>query len=63
MIPPSGRVPEQGPDWFLVATETFGGGTPNLDFVLEISGYIRSVGVEIKSGGVHDSTTRSEGAP
>ena len=28
--PPSGRVPEQGPDWFLVAAEACGGGTPNL---------------------------------
>ena len=27
---PSGRVPEQGPDWFLVATEACGGGTPDL---------------------------------
>ena len=28
--PPSGRVPEQGPDWFLVATEACGGGTLDL---------------------------------
>ena len=28
--PPSGRVPEQGPDWFLVAIEACGGGTPDL---------------------------------
>ena len=28
--PPSGKVPEQGPDWFLVATEACGGGTPDL---------------------------------
>ena len=27
---PSGRVPEQGPDWFLVATVACGGGTPDL---------------------------------
>ena len=27
---PSGRVPEQGPDWFLVATEACGGGIPDL---------------------------------
>ena len=27
---PSGRVPEQGPDWFLVATEACGGVTPDL---------------------------------
>ena len=34
--PPSGRVPEQGPDWFLVATEACGGGTPDLGYVLEV---------------------------
>ena len=28
--PPSDRVPEQGPDWFLVATGAYGGGTPDL---------------------------------
>ena len=27
---PSGRVPEQGPDWFFVALEACGGGTPDL---------------------------------
>ena len=27
---PSGRVPEQGPERFLVATEACGGGTPDL---------------------------------
>ena len=30
--PPSGRVPEQGPDLFLVATEACGDGTPDLGF-------------------------------
>ena len=30
MIFPSGWVPEQGPDSFLVATEACGGGTPDL---------------------------------
>ena len=52
MIPPSDRVPEQGPDWFLVATEACGGGTPDLGSVLEVWGYIyiRGVGVENKSG-------------
>ena len=35
-VPPSGRVPEQGPDWFLVATEASGGGTPDLCCVLEV---------------------------
>ena len=38
--PPSGRVPEQGPDWFLVATEASGGGTPDLISVLEVLGYM-----------------------
>ena len=28
--PPSDRVPEQGPDWFLVAKKACGGGTPGL---------------------------------
>ena len=39
-VPPSGRVPEQGPDGFLVATEACGGGTPDLIPVLEVLGYI-----------------------
>ena len=38
--PPSGRVPKQGPDWFLVATEACGGGTPDLLFVSMFSGYM-----------------------
>ena len=49
--PPSGRVPEQGPDWFLVATEACGGGTPDLGYVLEVWVYIRGVGVGNNSGG------------
>ena len=44
-------MPEQGPDWFLVATEACGGGTPDLGYVLEVWGYIRGVGVGNKSGG------------
>ena len=51
MDPPSGRVPEQGPDWFLVATKACGGGTPDLGYVLEVWVYIRGVGVGKKSGG------------
>ena len=39
-VPPSGRVPEQGPNWFLVATEASGGGTPDLCCVLEVLGYV-----------------------
>ena len=38
--PPSGRVPEQGPDWFLVATEACGGGTPDLFCSLMVLGYM-----------------------
>ena len=53
--PPSGRVPEQGPDWFLVVTEACGGGTPYLHSVLEVWGYIRGVGVGNKSGGPRGS--------
>ena len=37
---PSGRVPEQGPDWFLVATEACGGGTPDLFCSLIVLGYM-----------------------
>ena len=36
----SGKVPEQGPDWFLVATEACGGGTPDLSSYLMVSGYV-----------------------
>ena len=48
---PSDRVPEQAPERFLVATETYGGGTPDLGFFLEVLGYIRGVGVGNKAGG------------
>ena len=37
---PSGRVPEQGPDWFLVATEACGGGTPDLSCYSMVLGYM-----------------------
>ena len=50
MDPPSGRVPEQGPDCFLVATKACGGRTPDLGYVLEVWGFIGEVGVEHKSG-------------
>ena len=33
----SGRVPERGLDWFLVATEACGGGTPDLGLFLGVS--------------------------
>ena len=48
---PSGRVPKQGPDWFLVATEACGAGTPDLGYVLGVSVYIRGFGIGNKSGG------------
>ena len=41
-----------GLDWFSVATEACGGGTPDLDYVLEVWVYIRGVGVGDKSGGL-----------
>ena len=59
---PSGRVPEQGPDWFLVATEACGGGTPDLGYVLEVWVYIRGVGVGDKLGGLR-SGHEGGGAP
>ena len=51
MGPPSGRVPKQGPDWFLVATEACGGGTPDLGYFLEVSVFIGIFGVGLTSGG------------
>ena len=48
MISPSGRVLEQGLDWFLVATEACGGRTPDLGYVLEVWGFIGEVGIENK---------------
>ena len=39
-VPPSGRVPEQGPDWVLVATEACGGGTPDLFCAPIVLGYM-----------------------
>ena len=40
-----------GLDWFLVATEASGGGTPDLGFFLEVSVYIRGFSIENNSGG------------
>ena len=51
MDPPSGRVPKQGPDWFLVAIEACGGGTPDLGYFLEVSVFIGIFGVGLTSGG------------
>ena len=51
MDPSSGRVPKQGPDWFLVATEACGGGTPDLGYVSGFFVFIGGFGVENKLGG------------
>ena len=54
---PSGGVPEQGPDWFLVATEACGGETPDLLCSWMFLGYMgiyrrRSRSVELR--GAHE---------
>ena len=56
--PPSGRVPEQGPDWFLLAIEACGGGTPDLGFFSVVSVFIAIFGVGLTSGGVSESSMR-----
>ena len=65
MDPPSGRVPEQGPDWVLVATEACGGETPDLGFFLGVSVFIGIFGVGLTSGGglrvVHEIGGRAQG--
>ena len=45
MISPSGRVPEQGLDWFFVATEACGSGTSDLGLFLMVSLFIGFFGV------------------
>ena len=47
----SGRVPEQAPERFLVATKACSGGTPDLGYFLEVSVFIGIFGVGLKSGG------------
>ena len=51
MVPPSGRVPEQGSDGFFVATEAWGDRTPDLGFFSGVSVFIGIFGVGFKSGG------------
>jgi hypothetical protein len=51
MVSPSGRVPERALDWFFVATEACGGGTPDLGLFLEFSLFIGGFGVGDKSRG------------
>ena len=61
--PPSGRVLDQGPNWFLVAIEACGGGTPDLGFFLEVSVFIGIFGVGLTSGGVSELSTRQGARP
>ena len=60
---PSGRVPEQDPDRFLVATEACGGGTPDLLCSLMFSGYMDIyIGERSRSGeprGAHEGGGRA----
>ena len=58
---PFGRVPEQGPDWFLVATKACGGGTPDLGYFLEVYVFIGIFGIGLTSGG-SPSHPRGRGA-
>ena len=51
MDPPSGRVPEQGPGWFLVAREACSGGTLDLGYFLEVPMFIGIFGVGLTSWG------------
>ena len=64
MDPPSGGVPEQGPDWFLVATEACGGGTPDLGFFSGVSVFIGILASVSHEGGlrvVHEIGGRTQG--
>ena len=55
MISPSGRVPQQGLDWFFVATEACGGGTPDLGYVLGVSVYIELELRSVELQGGHEA--------
>ena len=61
MIPPSGKVPEQGPDWFFVAAEACGGGTPDLSSVLMFLGYIGERSLSGEPQGAHEGWGRAQG--
>ena len=61
--PPSGRVPEQGPDWVLVATEACGGGTLDLFCSAVFLGYMEIYIGERSTSGGHEGPTRVDGAP
>ena len=49
MVSPSGRVSERAPDWFFVATEACGDGTPDLGFFLGVLVFIGIFGVGLTS--------------
>ena len=51
MVSPSGRVPKRAPDWFFMAIEAYGGGTPDLGFFSGVSVFIGIFGVDLMSGG------------
>ena len=63
--PPSGRVPEQAPERFLVATKACGGGTPDLSSYLMVLGYMgiyrRKKSVGGASRGPRDTGARPGG--
>ena len=55
---------ERAHDWFFVATEACGGGTPDLGYVLGVSVYISGFGIGNKSGGPrggHEIRGRAQG--
>ena len=52
-----------GLDWFSVPMKVSGGRTPDLDFFLEVWGYIRGVGVGNRSGGGPRGSHEVGGAP
>ena len=59
---PSGRVPEQGPERFLVATKDCGGGTPDLISILEFLGtwiYIGGMSTSMEQQGAHEGGGRA----
>ena len=54
---------KQGPDWFLVAIEACGGGTPNLSSVLEVFRVRRYIWVQGVRRWTSGFLTRQGGAP
>ena len=56
-------MPEQGPDWFLVATEACSGGTPDLSSVLEVLGYVGIYGCRGYVGGPPGGSRRRGARP